>query len=337
MNKNYQHSTTMADKLRKAGAVAKHPTLTTGLPANPNLWDGEGVDHINVASNAKTELGKALNWSTRRRKTILHPVMGKFSSAWALWEFIRSAAPSDEIRNMSNTKEIKDTVIQSGGYEDPEVANAKAVVFHVLYMNILTDENLYVLLKKNELPFDMYSAGNSMMPSRFRTADWMIHGFTEINDAIKEDRLPDFFLLTDPDWRQANKITRENFTVKRVYDGIITKFAIDKEKFDKINFEDWCQKKIDAMNGELYRKGQQRADVDEPDENEEDQVAARAAAQTILDEVAAEADDEQSAIPADVVIYQGGEADEALPEAAPVEAEAVVQDTAEAPSVEPID
>lgn len=58
----------------------------------------DGMDHINVWNNGKTDLGRMLSMEYEHRISV--PVYGKFASVFALWVYLTTKGHSDELRTM---------------------------------------------------------------------------------------------------------------------------------------------------------------------------------------------------------------------------------------------
>jgi hypothetical protein len=159
---------------------------------SPMNWKEDGLDHINIWSNAETELGKVL--AHEFPLNFYHSVFGKFCSVESFWFYINSAERDDVIRNMSG-KVLKDF---SKKLTKIRVLNFRAIIMDSNWQRIQQYPDIVEAIKMNELPYDTYYV-NSSNKLRVRHAyfKWFNKGFEEIVRAIKEDRQPDFSFLLD--------------------------------------------------------------------------------------------------------------------------------------------
>lgn len=210
MSKNTKVQGTIRDQLKTHGVLL---TKTHGLPSHPSQWKGDGVDHINVAMNGSTDLGKLLNG--RSGPMFQHPILGQFRTIENLSQFIRSESHADSIRMMENFTKIRDLIYRSGGLRKV-TPNYRAVMVHSVYLKILHDFKLLKLMLESELPFDSYSINNqTMLRQRFEPAAFLCAGYTEIRAALKERRSPELHRFLD------NGISRD----ADIYEGIMNQLT----------------------------------------------------------------------------------------------------------------
>ena len=165
------------------------------LPLNASSWRDDGVDHLNISRYGATNLGRCLNLDHVRYWE--HPVLGPFRSLNSLWFFLRSKHKVDAIRNLTGS-ELKTFVDKRcGGFGGPFVANFRAVILDSAYQRLKESPDILEELKKSELPFDCYRTLASGIRIRFDHSTWLVAGYEEIRQAVKENREPCFRYAMD--------------------------------------------------------------------------------------------------------------------------------------------
>lgn len=141
----------LASLVRMVPRTNKKPAHAVRAPL-PNLmkYKGDGVDHINVSTEAKTELGKLLCSSAYL--PFNHPVLGKFSSIMAFNHYIVSAERDDRMRNASP----KDLRLLADAGTRVTVHSLWTLIFYATWIQVNAYPALVEALKTNELPFDLY-------------------------------------------------------------------------------------------------------------------------------------------------------------------------------------
>lgn len=157
----------------------------------------DGIDHINIYIQGKTELGRALSMEYEKR--FVHPVLGPFNSLTNYWAYVKSKSRSNvyRVRNASScltalkrNKDMRDTV-----------ENFRAIIVRGCWYRVFGNPKLLELMKNSTLPFQMYyikkeheSNGNLSVEYevkvQHRYSWWLLNGFEEIRKALKEDRDP---------------------------------------------------------------------------------------------------------------------------------------------------
>lgn len=116
---------------------------------NPEL---DGVDHINVYSRGKTELGR--NLSNFAHMHFKHPTLGYFSSVEAFWYYIKTGCKHEHLRRLFGA------FAKASGEKLPIVEMEKEE-FHRLVREAITckiEQNTTLLdaVIHNELPLKHY-------------------------------------------------------------------------------------------------------------------------------------------------------------------------------------
>jgi len=198
-NKNYdrQHNSAMGDAvsgaLRNNNLVVRKTNGKTGVWKAADSWKGDGEDHINIDFYAETNLGKMLDFSYRLN--FKHPIFLNFATISGFWAYIRSEERSDRLR-FAVGRELQSLTKQ---LTQRKIPHLKAIVMDAAYQRIRCSTQLNQQMYENELPFDMYRAGETGVRIRPAHHDWVVNGYMEIQKAIQEGREPNFsFLCDDP-------------------------------------------------------------------------------------------------------------------------------------------
>lgn len=159
---------------------------------NVNRIGADGVDHILLDANGADPVGRALSFNYRGYYD--HPILGGFASLKSLWYYCRSRDRVDRLRDLVG----RNLVVFAHKLPTTRMSNIQAVILDAIYMRVIKDQAAIVLIKKSELPFDLYSIENEYgMRRRLPESEWMIRGCEEIRKAIKEDRQPDLTSFMD--------------------------------------------------------------------------------------------------------------------------------------------
>ena len=181
---------TLAGQLSRAirqGSLQIKKQRTDVLPNLETIGE-DGKDHINIWEHGATDLGKGLSHDIALGFT--HPVVGRFKSIVGFFNYIRSAEHDDRLRQLSskvaNTHFKKLTPIKVPGF--------KALVMDANWLKVQQNPALKAALLESELPFDCWYTYKRKDGVRQRPAIafWIVPGFTEIRNALKENREPDW-------------------------------------------------------------------------------------------------------------------------------------------------
>lgn len=155
-------------------------------------WVEDGVDHINISAFGKTGLGQALSHASP--VPFKHSIFGRFGSMESFWHYIQSEEQDDRIRNMSSYN------IKNFGAKLTRrmVTNFRAIIMDSNYQRIMQNPKLMEAVKESSLPFDCYyTESNTGLRKRLTYFHWLLSGFEEIRNAIKEGRPANFDNLKD--------------------------------------------------------------------------------------------------------------------------------------------
>lgn len=158
----------------------------------------DGVDHINIYSRGKTELGRLLTHFAHMPFT--HPYFGPFASMEGLWYFIRNGGNDESLRYLSGIR-AKNLGRQSNPKWYPEF---RQDILAANYQKIIQHDELRELIVASELPFDHYYLfGPNQIPVTPRDSKWLVDGFEDIRTALKKGEVPSCWTEAEP--RYANK------------------------------------------------------------------------------------------------------------------------------------
>lgn len=193
MNRNYTPQ--LEDILRnnrQSGSKKNRMDDSMNLPCADTVGS-DGVDHINIYSKAKTDLGLALALSCPL--SFRHSVFGKFKSVESFWFYLRTTERDDRIRTMSGGSLRK----FAGKLKQQRVVNFCAIFMDANWQKVKQFPEIENEMRDSVLPFEMYYTYRRVNGVRIRPtyAHWMISGFEEIRKALKENREPDFRWLMD--------------------------------------------------------------------------------------------------------------------------------------------
>lgn len=141
---------------------------------NPDM---DGVDHINIYSKGKTELGRML--SNFAKTPFVHPVDGQFMSIEGYWYWL--STKDDNLRHKwgFDAKAYGRQVKGSDWSDDPEF---KSKIKQAITIKITQDKDLARQLRESTLPFVHYYVfkGHVVVP---KDGEWIIDHILELREA----------------------------------------------------------------------------------------------------------------------------------------------------------
>lgn len=153
----------------------------------------DGVDHINIYSRGNTELGRQL--SHFAHSPFIHPFYGPFESMEGFWYWMRAGnhlrakgLQDDKLRYLSGYKAKQ----YGKNFPIQRYEHFKEDILAANYQKILQHRTLHNLLVESTLPFRhyyMFGPGNVIVQPR--DSNWLVTGFEDIRQALKQDRVPD--------------------------------------------------------------------------------------------------------------------------------------------------
>lgn len=176
-------------------AEPKH--ISGNTSANGHSVDKDGVDHINIHSVAKTELGRLLSHFAHTPFT--HEHFGPFYSMEGFWYFARSGFNDDRLRYLSGfrAKQIGRT-LSYRWYKE-----FKEDIIAANYQKIIQNDRICQLMIESELPFDhYYTFGDNNRHVTPQSTEWLIKGFEDIRLALKEGVVPSVWLEAEKRYKK---------------------------------------------------------------------------------------------------------------------------------------
>lgn len=187
MSKNISKKGNLREQLETVRPAVK--VTAPSLPPNVNAIGEDGVEHINIFRQGKTEIGRMLDFD--HVQTFEHPQLGSFRSMYSLWYFLKAKITDDRLRKMVASETRRHVHEHCGGLRK-EVPNFRGVVMHSAYLRIKANKKLTALMVNSSLPFDCYRTMPSGIRERLDMAYWVASAYEEIRTALKEKREPDF-------------------------------------------------------------------------------------------------------------------------------------------------
>lgn len=147
---------------------------------NPN---DDGVDHINIYSKGRTELGKLLSnfWALG----FLHPLHGYFVSMEGFYYYVSTGFKHEELKKLFGYRaKINGREKERIYCEDFEV-----IVREGLNLKVEQNPELKKLLKESSLPFKHYYVygKDPYKVIEVKGHDWLIDGYTSIREKLKSE------------------------------------------------------------------------------------------------------------------------------------------------------
>ena len=172
----------MGSSLRELLMNAKFRSNTKVLfPEDPNHLGEDGVDHINISNQAKTELGQSLSQDVFIE--FEHPVFGKFNTLTGFWYYISSTDRKNECRTLNSNKlrrMFKDVKL-------PSIKNFRAIILEAYWLKITQHEAIQHELLNTELPLDCYFiTANGNTRTRPKNYRWLLQGLNDMRNALKK-------------------------------------------------------------------------------------------------------------------------------------------------------
>lgn len=151
----------------------------------------DGVDHINVYSKGRTQLGREL--SNFAHVPFKHPDYGFFASGEAFWYWLSTGKQHNELRRLygATAKSVGIRLLPV----KMDDATFKAMICDMLKLKVMQNRALHEAVRKSILPFRHYfvtdMAGVINEPPRHR---WQMECLEEIRERLKNKEL---VLLSD--------------------------------------------------------------------------------------------------------------------------------------------
>lgn len=164
------------------------------VAANVNRLGDDGVDHINLFRDGKTDVGRLLCLDHVRSWE--HEILGPFRSLNTLMYFLRAKHRTDLIRTMVGSELHSFVQTRCGGFGD-RIPYFREIILDSIWRRVKVFNDLSAALTKSTLPFDCYRENEVGLRFRFGHSPWLILGYEEIRRALKEGREPNFRRIAD--------------------------------------------------------------------------------------------------------------------------------------------
>lgn len=177
-----QHDVEEEKNPQKTGVAFYHPHTEL-----------DNVNHINIDSRAKTELGQMLTHLCESK--FIHPEYGPFQSMEGFWAYIRNGGTGNQYRTMHGMTARR----ASQKVKSRKIANFYEIMLEANYEKIVQNQSgLAELLMKSTLPFEHYfiygprdakiaAPGHLVRPP---VEEMMVKMMTEIRDMMKAGKRP---------------------------------------------------------------------------------------------------------------------------------------------------
>lgn len=257
--------------VRRQNPVSNHTRNTNSTLPHIDFIGEEGVDHINMAYRARTELGKLLCMESPLVVEV--PGLGDFASIAGLWYFL--ANPHD-IKYI----QLPGVAVYSYGKKckrHPKLeARSRLVVAYALWILVQKYKDIRRALQ--ELPanvrFDCYDIkyeGDRAIKSRLNYSNWYVSALNSIREAVvKGYAFPDFSQiaytaspLSDVHDEEVYKNLMESFFKRSIYGAMEEAKRKAEEAADEIEKAQEEARVQQPISTEPSNKGA-------PAENEED-------------------------------------------------------------------
>lgn len=110
----------------------------------------DGIDHVNIWSQGRTELGRRLSFFSR--EPFVHPVFGEFDSLEGAWYWLKTGCQHNGLRRLSGYAAKKVGKMLPIIHRD----SFRADILACLRCKIEQNEDLEELLRESTLPFAHY-------------------------------------------------------------------------------------------------------------------------------------------------------------------------------------
>lgn len=195
---NVDRTQTCGLTMSRPGARTQSPVVTAAdLFKTPeaSFADEDGVKHINIDRNAKTELGKTL--THLHRADFTHPYFGPFLSVEGLIGFIRSGGKDAQFHYLHGM----DARYRSKKLDTRFIRGFREVVMEANYLKIIQNTELHAKFLASTLPFEHYymfqpaadRTGHrpDAYPIRPQNASWLIPSFDALRSLMQAGGQPE--------------------------------------------------------------------------------------------------------------------------------------------------
>ena len=140
----------------------------------------DGVDHINIYSNGKTELGRWMSNFAHTPFTL--PSFGYFASVEALWYYLGNH--DDRMRNLSGiqAKRVGQSIVRTHRLSE---AAFRHIIFEALHAKLMKNNRMLRLLRDSTLPFAHYYVfGGQRVNANY---DWLVRKWEDMRFHLQDN------------------------------------------------------------------------------------------------------------------------------------------------------
>lgn len=161
--------------------------MLNSIPVDPAM---DGVDHINIYSKGRTELGRLL--TNFAHTPFVHPVYGKFESMEGFYYYLKSGGrPACEINHtlkLERLRELHGFQAKEFGRKFDRVDMPRRQWYQILFTGLVEkvrqNQNVLEMLRESELPFVHYYLYGAKVFAPPGHA-WLTDGYTCIRENIR--------------------------------------------------------------------------------------------------------------------------------------------------------
>lgn len=152
------------------------------MVTDPFTPDNDGINHINIYSRGKTELG--VNLSHFAKTPFVHPYFGPFNSMEGFWYYLKAEKKDDKLRQLYGPE------AKFYGKKLPSVLvrHFNLLIMDANYLKIKQNPHIAKMMIESTLPFDHYYVNyKAVSPFKIKIPgfEWLISGFERIRDDLK--------------------------------------------------------------------------------------------------------------------------------------------------------
>ena len=187
LNSHFKHnSTDLAKEFLKKAKIIK----------NTSYSNEDGIDHINIARDANTELGKLLDINSY--SPFNHPSLGNFNSLGGFWLYITAEAESTKEINFCRWIHGSSVVYRKKGMKTKKIDGFVLIMADALWYKINAIPELVEAMVINKLPYSSYFATKEKQ-TLSKIGAWYVPVLNEITRTLREIKksgnhklMPDF-------------------------------------------------------------------------------------------------------------------------------------------------
>lgn len=170
--------------------IVKPKQITEPVNIGDDVNTGDGITHICIDIDGKTELGRML--SHYHECDFTHPRFGTFRTLEGFWRYINCDDEGSKQRDGFRTISGRGVNKISRTMAKRNVKNFKQIIYEANYYRIISNDKLYDLFINSTLPFDYYFLfGESKIIQRAKGYLWIINMYEDLRQMIKAGEKPE--------------------------------------------------------------------------------------------------------------------------------------------------